>query len=103
MSTRRRHQPNPPRFPRRRGMLRVCLVCRDAGQVVTIKKDGKEIQVWRPRSLELVGDKVVSVPDALTKIPVQTRIRLYIHAKEQTPCQLMFAQQSQKAGSSQAG
>ena len=84
-------------------MLRVCLVCRDAGQMVTMKKDDEEIQVWRPRSLELVGDKVVTMPDALTKKPVKTRIRLYIHARGQTPCQSMFAQQSQEAGSSQAG
>jgi len=80
-------------------MLRVCLVCRDAGRVFKTKKG----LVWRTRSLELVGDKVVIMLDAMTKKPTKSHLKLYIHAKEQTPCQSTFAAQSQKAGSSQAG
>ncbi len=105
-------RPNPTRFPRdiRRGRLRSCLVCREGGIIFDTGKkkfDNEKVLVpvmaWRPASLELVGQKVVMLPDALTKKPTKSEIRLYIHARRQTLCQSMFAQQSQQAASSQAG
>jgi len=102
----RRKQPNPTRFPRVRGALRVCLVCRESGQYLDTglkQPNGEPVLAWRPRSLELVGKKEVVAPDALTKRPTKTILRLYMHAGGQTPCQSTFAAQSQKAASSQAG
>jgi len=103
----RRKQPNPERFPRKcsRGMLRVCLMCRDAGQVFDVFDQRKKetVQIWRPRTLVLVGEKVVVAPDSLTGKPVKTMLKLYMHDGRQTPCQLKFAAQSKEAASSPAG
>ncbi len=108
-----RKQPNPTRFPRNiaRGKLRSCIVCREAGIIFPhpfLKErdeDGKSKPaiVWRPGTLELVGQKVVVLPDALTKKPTKSEVRLYIHARRQTQCQSTFAQQSLQAASSEAG
>lgn len=106
----RQHRPNPPRFPRQWGRLRVCLGCRDAGRIIgTMKRGNKitgvieDVQVWAPATLELCGQKDVTLPDAVSKRPTKTTIRLYIHARGQTKCQSMFEKQYQQAASSQAG
>ena len=103
----RRKQPNPERFPRKssRGMLRVCLMCRDAGQVCDVvdARKNETIQIWRPRTLVLVGEKRIAAPDSLTGKPVKTTLKLYMHDGRQTPCQLKFAAQSKEVVSSPAG